>query len=572
MFKRFLPVVNRELREASRQKATYWNRVVAAAIALIIFFLFWLAMRQEPPHNLGLSTFYSLSLLAGVICVLAGSSVADSISKEKREGTLGLLFLTNLRGYDVVSGKIVAGSLSTVYRVIAILPIMAIGFLLGGVTMDMFLRIVIVCANTILLSLAVAAYWSSRMTTSWASLLSWLATMFFLIFGLPFCVMLLVSSMRHYLNQPGDERMFIYLLFPSPGASAVMALGPQQFFGQYKSLLWGSVLFQHLMAWLLFVFASNKTQIVWRQQEMQVVRVKAVKTLGDRLRKVVRWFRWRQDPVLNEEPISWLVRRSRLGSNMTMLVFAVSTMMYLYGLATYPRDWKDPSAFSMTMSLLHFWLMAWMAGESATWIYRDRNSGAMELILATPLKVKDILRTHFQGIQRKFALPLICVVGVDVIFMLHDTTNYHGIRNSAYFRYALWASLIFMLFFNLYVLRWVATWMGMIARNEFNAAIAALIWVSLPTWLVIGFGSFAMFILDEVFRIHIARDVLLKFNEWHFLSLWLGMATVNNLVLLWLGHRECLRLREYATLRPDTSFWGQARYFVNLLLGRPFDT
>ena len=29
-------------------------------------------------------------------------NTADSLSAEKREGTLGLLFLTDLRGYDVV--------------------------------------------------------------------------------------------------------------------------------------------------------------------------------------------------------------------------------------------------------------------------------------------------------------------------------------------------------------------------------------------------------------------------------------------------------------------------------------
>jgi ABC-type transport system involved in cytochrome c biogenesis permease component len=571
MFKRFLPVVSRELREASRQKATYWNRVVAASVALIIFFLFWLGLRREPAHVLGQSIFYSLSALAGIICALAGSSVADSISKEKREGTLGLLFLTNLRGYDVVTGKIAAGSLGTIYRVMAILPFAAIGFLLGGVEMDMFLRVVLLCGNTIFLSLTLAAYWSSRMTTSWASLLAWLASMFFLILGLPFLVSLLISAMRQYLEQPGDEKMFMYLMLPSPGFSTVLTVGPKQFFSQYYPFLWGSLLFQHLMGWLFFIFASQRTQRVWRQQEMQVVRIKVVRNLGDRFRQFIHWLRWRHDEVKDEAPISWLVRRSRLGLNITLLVFTIATVVFLWGLAYYPRDWKDPAVFSMTMSLTHLWLLAWMAGEAATWIYRDRNSGAMELILATPLEVKNILRDHFRGINRKLVWPVIWVVVVDFFFMFHDTTSYQGLRSNN-FRFALWGCIIGMLLFNLYVLRWVSTWMGLISRNEFNAAIAGLIWLNLPTWLILGGGSFGLFLLSQVFEVRWVRDYLMDFEEWQFLGIWLLLAVLNNLVMLWLSHRECLRLREYATLRPDTTFLGQAKYIVNLFLRQPLDT
>ena len=40
---------------------------------------------------------------------------ADCLSDEKRDGTLGLLFLTDLRGYDVVTGKIMATSLRSAY-------------------------------------------------------------------------------------------------------------------------------------------------------------------------------------------------------------------------------------------------------------------------------------------------------------------------------------------------------------------------------------------------------------------------------------------------------------------------
>lgn len=193
---RFFPIVGRELRVAARQKSTYWNRVWAAGLGLIIFFLCGLATMRESAHILGQALFYSIAALAGMICVLSGSGVADSISSEKREGTLGLLFLTNLSGFDVVAGKIAAGSLGAVYRLIALLPILAITFLLGGVDMDAYLRVIAACASTMMLSLAFGVYWSSRLTNSWATVLAWLGTMAFLVVGWPFLLWMLLMFLR----------------------------------------------------------------------------------------------------------------------------------------------------------------------------------------------------------------------------------------------------------------------------------------------------------------------------------------------------------------------------------------
>jgi hypothetical protein len=58
---------------------------------------------------------------------------ADCISSEKREGTLGLLFLTDLKGYSVILGKMLATSLNSFYALTAIFPVLAIPLLLGGI-------------------------------------------------------------------------------------------------------------------------------------------------------------------------------------------------------------------------------------------------------------------------------------------------------------------------------------------------------------------------------------------------------------------------------------------------------
>ena len=104
----FLPIVARELRIASRRRATYWVRSGAAGLILLVGAWFFLMLHREAPRQLAEVLFGVTTGAAVLYCLLSGvRATSDCISQEKREGTLGLLFLTDLRGYDVVLGKLV---------------------------------------------------------------------------------------------------------------------------------------------------------------------------------------------------------------------------------------------------------------------------------------------------------------------------------------------------------------------------------------------------------------------------------------------------------------------------------
>ena len=128
----FLPIVERELRVAARQHSTYWMRMVLALAAIAIGLFLYLARTQIPPQSLAKEIFGGLGGLSLLYCLSSGRrSTADCLSEEKREGTLGLLFLTDLKGYDVVLGKLAATSVGAFYGLLAVLPVLAIP-LLGG--------------------------------------------------------------------------------------------------------------------------------------------------------------------------------------------------------------------------------------------------------------------------------------------------------------------------------------------------------------------------------------------------------------------------------------------------------
>src|SRR4051812_32516363 len=132
----FLPVVERELRVAARRGYTYWTRFFGALATLITGAWVWgWGTAGQPGHDRGEFLFQCVSSLAFAYCLLAGITItSDTLSLEKREGTLGLLFLTNLAGYDVVLGKLAASSLNAVYRLFSVFPILAIPLLLGALT------------------------------------------------------------------------------------------------------------------------------------------------------------------------------------------------------------------------------------------------------------------------------------------------------------------------------------------------------------------------------------------------------------------------------------------------------
>ena len=182
----FLPIVARELRVAARRRATYWSRSIMASCGIIIGVIIFLNARDAAPHELSKVLFVVISAIAFLYSLLAGiRSTADCLSEEKREGTLGLLFLTDLRGYDVVGGKLVATSLNAFYGLMAILPLLAIPLLMGGITKGEFWRTALVLVNTFLFSLAVGMFISSISKYPRKAIAATFLTLLFFTAGLP---------------------------------------------------------------------------------------------------------------------------------------------------------------------------------------------------------------------------------------------------------------------------------------------------------------------------------------------------------------------------------------------------
>src|SRR5947208_4313436 len=81
------------------------------------------------------------------------------------------------------------------------------------------------------------------------------------------------------------------------------------------------------------------------------------------------------------------------------------------------RDWLSQPVYVMTGIVLNLALKALFATEAGRQLAEDRKRGALELLLSTPLTIRDILRGQLLALKRQFLGPLVFVLLVACVFM-----------------------------------------------------------------------------------------------------------------------------------------------------------
>jgi ABC-type transport system involved in multi-copper enzyme maturation permease subunit len=157
-----LPVIARELRAEARRPAIYWLRVLAAGVIITVFAAFTMSTELEA-SQLGAALFGVLRKgLLFALWIIVPLMTADCVSREKREATLGLLFLTPLTALDVLTGKAAASILRATTLLLASLPMLVLPFVVGGVVWSEVLFAAATVANALLLGIAAGLYASAK--------------------------------------------------------------------------------------------------------------------------------------------------------------------------------------------------------------------------------------------------------------------------------------------------------------------------------------------------------------------------------------------------------------------------
>jgi ABC-type transport system involved in multi-copper enzyme maturation permease subunit len=473
-----LPIVVRELRLAARRPRTYYGRMMVAAVwvtvaAGVLFTISGTGISK----NAGIVLFNIVSVALFGWSLLSAWAGCDSLSVEKREGTIGFLFLTDLKSHDIVLGKMVAAALPSFYAALAALPLLAICLLMGGVTAAQYAKTGLAILNVFFLGQAVGMFSSA------------LCRLRGNVMGMPFLIGLLylaafgVASMAEewkgwawpaILFQCNNPARPFYLALE--GSSVRMA----------SSGYWLSLVVTYLHAWIFLGLAAWVLPRRWRENPKKAGFCKRI------------WERWRygsmaartafRHRLVPVNPMLWLVCRGRFSPAFVWgwMGALAAGMAILTARETTQNGWDYSYGGCFVSIIITLQLMLRMGVPArAALLEEHRRSGSLEIMLCcTPMSVDDILDGMWLVVRRYYDWPTLVLLVVQGLMFIAALIT--GLRYSLH-----WDLLFFiclssiLLVFDLRAMAWMAMWIAMSNPKPRSAGPSAFFSVCLFPWALV---------------------------------------------------------------------------------------
>jgi ABC-type transport system involved in multi-copper enzyme maturation permease subunit len=473
----FLPIVERELRVAARRKNTFWTRMAVALLATMLTLPLLATAFFPLPVNAGEMIFGALSGALFAYCLLGGIlKTTDCLSEEKREGTLGLLFLTDLSGYDVVLGKMAATSLNWAYGLLAAFPILATTLLLGGVTAGEFWRTILALLNLLFVSLAAGMFVSSISRQERKAMVGTVLALF-LLFYVPTWL-----GKFHQSATNAREVSPVFLAF-SPGRP--FSTASDGLYARQANQFWCSLLASNLVGWGLLGLAGYSIRRTWQE--------KATSARAFRWQALRRQWRFGKPRVreafrkrlLAVNPFFWLAARDlRVPPALTGIQMAACGLLLWTIWAETTSARQIALTYIWPAAILQFVLKVCVAAAACRRFVEDRRSGTPELVLVTPLSVPEILRGQWRALRAQYFGPMVVLLLFDLWVLLIGLSESKpgGAFEARTLALTLLASTTIFLT-DLFALGWLSMWLGLTSNHAFRAiSLSALLILVLP-WM-----------------------------------------------------------------------------------------
>ncbi|MGO8676727.1 MAG: hypothetical protein ACLQVX_12750 [Limisphaerales bacterium] len=457
-----LPIIQRELLVRARDRGTGRLRLGVALAGVLICLPLWLfAGPFSTPGTVGRQIFSGLVGAAFVLCCAGCLLTADAVGWERREGTLGLLFLTRVKAADVLLGKFGANGFNAVCGLAALLPLLMIPVLLGGVTGGEAGRKGLALLGTLCLALAAGLHQSaSHPRQFWAEAGA--------------VVLVLAVVLLPAIPVPGLSPGAFWHWF-SP--LSTMGYAGDLSYRASGSAYWVSLAVVQAMAWLLLAGASlrlRRAVVEAGSAETALVRVAPPGHAG-RARAIGE----------NESPVEWLVRRQpglRAALWVAVLAAVITRIssVFLFRLLVGP----NPVAGILSglpwfgMHLLCWAVFAWTATR---FFVEARRTGELELLRTTPLGAGQIVAGQWRALKRLlFAPALLLALTIFAGFFLQGVwvTRSTGrfVTDPSWRLYMLTISVLSTaeMALGLAALCWLGLWFGLRSAGQAGAIIRTL--------------------------------------------------------------------------------------------------
>jgi len=399
------PIIHRELLIESRRAALYTLRLLAGSALTAWLALNWL-VASGSAAAVGTVVFQELSN-AIYIAIWLGAPflTADCLSREKRDGTLGLLFLTQLTALEVVVGKSLVHGVRALSFLFATAPIIAVPYLMGGVSIHSILSVLASCLGALALALG-----AGLLASASARQRRWMfvqAVVWTLLFGSvhahlarPTLAMAMPAPVAAppavFFNPPPPPQYLLrsappnraVVFNPSGGAPPAIGFAASRFSAFTVASGCGLALV------LIMLAAARRIRSEWQDKPLS--------------RRQLWWLRtfclplfWRslfQSAMrreLNRNPITWLQYYSTWDRAVKLVWCGLALMIDTHLITTLHRGQREV----MGLEALFAVALAYTAASS---FRRERQSGALELILVSPIAREEIIVGRLRAVRGQF--------------------------------------------------------------------------------------------------------------------------------------------------------------------------
>lgn len=463
-----LPLAERELRAASSRASTHWTRVGLGFIGVAAAGLMLYTAGQVGPAFPGRMIARSWSsLLFLALLVRSVKLTADCISCERREGTLGLLFLTGLKARGIVGAKLIVPAVQSFSVVLAWFPALFISVLLGGIQLVEFLRLGLALAITVLLGLsigvAISAFGRERRKTESTS-------------GFVAALVWFAPTLTAALLQgaPASLRAFPAALFTPSYLHAASWSG-----GSGPAHFWLAVLCNLIIVGMFLAAAAVKLNGSWQDD-----------VFGARPSWRARWREkrgaragssTRPDALhrqeLNVNAFAWLVLRERLPDLRKWSVLAVGAAVsglcawFLRNQGGFGELW-----LYLALPIGSVLIRVLIVDEASRVLINQRSTGALEMLLATPLTPRDVIQGQWRSLTRRFAIPSGLFLGLSALAfataIIRPPPPVFGLGPAELAAVVLALALMFSL--DAVALAWTAMWLSLKCKRQADVAGSTL--------------------------------------------------------------------------------------------------
>jgi hypothetical protein len=350
-----------------------------------------------------------LLFLFGIMFVFKALKVcAGLFSEERRSQTLELLFLTGMTSKELFATKLVGGLVVASSNLLAVMPFLAIPFLAGGLSVQLFAATLVCLPVVLLFMVAVGVLASVLARDEGAAMMTAAAIMIVLC-----------------LLTPVPYNIGITLTGRAPFSSFWLGLSPayapwlvgSSFGTTFPEAFWPCIGMTLMWTLACLTMAAAILNRNWRNEPPHSV-PKWRQTWQRWVQGTTEWRAALRRSLLDRNAFQWRVEQNRRPTVQVWIIVGTAVGLWLIGCMAWRGDWLTTINFLAAATLLVlalYWLALFSAAHQ---MGRERRDGALELLLTTRLTPDEIVEGQLEASVRQFRKPRLAALGFFLTLMV----------------------------------------------------------------------------------------------------------------------------------------------------------